>query len=119
MCCRFIEDGISIPSSYTAYLTPISSSKLFNEAGGSKDGKDASRERSLETPYVVLPQSFNFLSEDVNGSGPGLGGRCAPRVQMCWEFEHPRREAFLDSRGELFRYCKIHKKKLRNKLTAM
>ena len=89
------EDGVSIPSSYCAFLAPISTSKLFNEAGGSKDEKDASRGRSLETPYVVLPQSFNFLS----GDGGAPGGKCGPKVQQCWEFEHPRKEAFLDPRG--------------------
>ncbi|KAF8071731.1 shk1 kinase-binding protein 1 [Lyophyllum atratum] len=54
---RFLKpEGISIPSSYTAHLAPLSSSKLFNEARASKDPK------SLETPYVVMFQAVNILS---------------------------------------------------------
>ncbi|EJD06474.1 PRMT5-domain-containing protein [Fomitiporia mediterranea MF3/22] len=95
---RFLkDDGISIPSSYAAFLAPIQSAKLHHEAGGSKDTKEKDREKGLETPYVVMLQAFNFLAEDT--PGPGHGGRCRDRIQQCWEFEHPRREAVLDSRG--------------------
>ena len=84
------EDGISIPASYTAFLAPISSSKLFNEARASKDDK------SLETPYVVMFQSINILS----GLGGGISGACGPRIQACWEFEHPCQDIVLDAQGE-------------------
>lgn len=40
-------------------------------------------------------QAINLLS----GDGGGLGGRCGPQVQECWEFEHPRKDAVLDARG--------------------
>ncbi|KAF9046951.1 PRMT5-domain-containing protein [Hymenopellis radicata] len=60
-------DGISIPSSYTAHLTPLSSSKLWQEAR-SKGGRG-------EEPYVVMFQSVRRLSGD---------------VRECWEFAHPR-----------------------------
>ncbi|KAG6844122.1 hypothetical protein H0H87_009609 [Tephrocybe sp. NHM501043] len=87
---RFLKStGISIPSSYTAHLAPLSSSKLFNEARASKDAK------SLETPYVVMFQAVNILS----GNGGGLSGKCGPQVQECWEFEHPRTDPVLDARG--------------------
>ncbi|KAJ7170626.1 shk1 kinase-binding protein 1 [Mycena crocata] len=87
---RFLKpDGISIPSSYTAHLAPLSSSKLFNEARAGKD------EKSVETPYVVMFQAVNLLS----GDGGGTNGRCGPQIQECWEFEHPRRDAVLDERG--------------------
>ncbi|KAG5638898.1 hypothetical protein H0H81_008958 [Sphagnurus paluster] len=87
---RFLKPtGISIPSSYTAHLAPLSSSKLFNEARATKDLK------SLETPYVVMFQAVNILS----GEGGGLSGRCGPQIQECWEFEHPRRDPVLDARG--------------------
>src|ERR1700754_4582897 len=76
-----LAQGISIPSSYTAHLAPLSSSKLYNEARAVKD------EKSLETPYVVMFQAVNLLS----GDGPGLSGLCGPQVQECWEFEHPRK----------------------------
>jgi protein arginine N-methyltransferase 5 len=81
--------GISIPSSYTAYLAPLSSSKLYNEVHASRADKAA------ETPYVVMFQAVNILS----GDGGGEAGRCGPPVQACWEFEHPRRDAVLDMRG--------------------
>lgn len=87
---RFLKaDGISIPSSYTAHLAPLSSSKLYNEARSTKDLK------SLETPYVVMFQAVNILS----GDGGGLSGRCGSQIQECWEFEHPRKDPVLDARG--------------------
>jgi protein arginine N-methyltransferase 5 len=84
-------DGISIPSSYTAHLAPLSSSKLYNEA------RIAGVEKSLETPYVVMFSAVNILS----GDGGGLRGTCGPQIQECWEFEHPRRDLVVDSRGEM------------------
>ncbi|KAJ7284936.1 shk1 kinase-binding protein 1 [Mycena rebaudengoi] len=87
---RFLKPtGISIPSSYTAHLAPLSSHKLYNEARAGKD------EKSVETPYVVMFQAVNLLS----GDGGGLNGTCGGQVQECWEFEHPRRDAVLDERG--------------------
>ena len=86
------ETGISIPSSYTAHLAPLSSSKLYNEARSTKD------EKSLETPYVVMFQAVNILS----GTKAISDERCGPQTQECWEFEHPRRDAVLDSRGGMF-----------------
>ena len=82
-------EGISIPASYTAHIAPLSSSKLFNETRTTKDVKAA------ETPYVVMFQAINILS----GNGGGLSGNCGPKVQECWEFEHPRKDAVLDERG--------------------
>ncbi|KAG5354099.1 hypothetical protein C0989_007459 [Termitomyces sp. Mn162] len=87
---RFLKPkGISIPSSYTAHLAPLSSSKLFNEARAAKDPKN------LETPYVVMFQAVNILS----GDGGGLSGKCGPQIQECWEFVHPRTDPVLDDRG--------------------
>lgn len=82
-------DGISIPSSYTAHLAPLSSSKLYNNARLSADIK------GVETPYVVMFQNVNILS----GDGGGVSGRCGSKVQPCWEFEHPRKDATVDERG--------------------
>lgn len=92
MTIQLSETGISIPSSYTAHLAPLSSSKLYNEARITKD------EKSLETPYVVMFQAVNILS----GTKAFLDGRCGPQIQECWEFEHPRRDAVLNSHGKLF-----------------
>ncbi|KAH9912809.1 PRMT5-domain-containing protein [Fomitopsis serialis] len=87
---RFLKpEGISIPASYTAHIAPLSSSKLFNETRATKDVKAA------ETPYVVMFQAINILS----GNGGGLSGNCGPKVQECWEFEHPRKDAVLNEQG--------------------
>ncbi|KAK1224056.1 hypothetical protein PQX77_008386 [Marasmius sp. AFHP31] len=87
---RFLKPGgISIPSSYTAHLAPLSSSKLYNEARSVKDLK------SLETPYVVMFQAVSILS----GDGGGASGKCGPKIQECWEFEHPRRDGVLNEQG--------------------
>ncbi|TBU32510.1 PRMT5-domain-containing protein [Dichomitus squalens] len=87
---RFLKpDGISIPSSYTAYIAPLSSSKLYNETRASKDPK------SSETPYVVMLHAINILSDN----GTGISGTCGPRIQECWEFEHPRKDAALTEQG--------------------
>lgn len=86
----FLANGISIPSSYTAYLAPLSSSKLYNEVQAGKNDK------ASETPYVVMFQAVNILS----GHGGGNDGRCGPQTQECWEFEHPRRDVVLNDRGK-------------------
>ena len=92
-----LDDGISIPASYSAYLAPISSSKLYNEAGGSKDTSDKNREKYLETTYVVHLHAFHQLS----GQGAGPSGTCGRSIQACWEFEHPRKETVVDANGTL------------------
>jgi type II protein arginine methyltransferase len=40
-------------------------------------------------------QAVNILS----GDGGGLGRRCGPQIQECWEFEHPRKDAILNEQG--------------------
>lgn len=40
-------------------------------------------------------QQVNILSGAQTGPG-----RCGPRIQECWSFEHPRRDMILDPRGE-------------------
>ncbi|KAF8340642.1 PRMT5 arginine-N-methyltransferase-domain-containing protein [Cantharellus anzutake] len=82
---RFLKsDGISIPASYSSFLAPISSSKLWNDvAGVGKDRKIA------ETPYVVMFQSVNILS----------GGTQSEKFQEAWEFVHPRSDVLTDAIG--------------------
>ncbi len=49
-CClqRFLaDDGISIPSSYTSFLVPVTSTKLYDSVKAYKDMEH------FETPYVV------------------------------------------------------------------
>ncbi|KAJ3320590.1 Protein arginine N-methyltransferase 5 [Blyttiomyces sp. JEL0837] len=63
-------DGISIPQSYTTYISPVSSAKLHREVTSFKD------ETHLETPYVV---KFRAVHE------------IAPSKPI-WIFEHPVKE---------------------------
>jgi len=60
-------NGISIPSSYTAWACPLSSSKLHTAAVAHRDLLH------LETPYVVRFKQTNFI------------GQTLP----VWTFEHP------------------------------
>jgi len=61
------EGGISIPSSYTSYLAPLSSVKLYNEVTAFNNPKN------YETAYVVKYHAAHVLS--------------AP--QPCFTFVHP------------------------------
>ncbi|XP_002130195.2 protein arginine N-methyltransferase 5 [Ciona intestinalis] len=61
---RFLKpDCISIPASYTSYLAPISSQKLYNEveAAGALD-PDKPKITAFETPYVVRIHNYHELS---------------------------------------------------------
>ena len=56
--CLKPETGVSIPSSYTSYLAPMISSKLWNSARNMEIGMPSSPmaagiNRGLETPFVV------------------------------------------------------------------
>ncbi|TPX59935.1 hypothetical protein PhCBS80983_g02169 [Powellomyces hirtus] len=72
---RFLKDsGISIPSSYTAYISPMSSTKLYNEVSSYKDLEH------METPYVVKFRAVHELAEP----------------KAVWRFDHPDRKVVMD-----------------------
>ncbi|RHY22339.1 hypothetical protein DYB28_004072, partial [Aphanomyces astaci] len=72
------EGGVSIPCKYTSFVTPISSSKLWNEV----KGVDANAVKGYETPYVVrLHQIFSFA-----------------RPQPCFTFDHPNLDPVIDNK---------------------
>lgn len=80
---RFLKPtGISIPASYTAFLSPLSSAKLHTEVlNGSNAALAASHQKAAETPYVVLFQNVSLLAS--------RGGRSnSEPVQESWTFEH-------------------------------
>ncbi|CDU24585.1 related to protein arginine N-methyltransferase [Sporisorium scitamineum] len=80
---RFLKpNGISIPSSYTAFLSPLSSSKLHTEVlNGSNVALPSAVQKASETPYVVLFQNVALLA--------ARGGRLNwEQVQESWTFEH-------------------------------
>lgn len=55
-------DGISIPCSYTSWVSPIQSSKLYQEVRGSAD-QEKNPEAHFETPYVVHLQNFYEIAQ--------------------------------------------------------
>ncbi|EAL63731.1 protein arginine methyltransferase [Dictyostelium discoideum AX4] len=69
------DTGISIPTWYTSYIAPISSSKLFNEVTAYGDLKHS------ETPYVVKPHNFHQLAES----------------KPLFTFSHPNRDEIIDN----------------------
>lgn len=72
------QHGISIPTSYTAHLTPISSPRIYADIlsrGGSDD--------RWELPYVVMLHQYDYLSFDP------LAPSSIPDIQQTWEFTHP------------------------------
>ncbi|KZF19464.1 Skb1 methyltransferase [Xylona heveae TC161] len=101
--------GISIPSSYTAHLTPISAPKLHADIA-LRTPADSS---APETPYVVMLHAIDFLSttavateptaaQEAEGTGtpsipPALNASAGsgttttfqPNIKIAWEFEHP------------------------------
>lgn len=69
------QDGISIPSQYTSYLAPLTTSKLYNSVRDSKESK------SFETPYVVKFHKHHLLA----------------MPQPVFVFEHPNRAEPIDN----------------------
>uniref|UniRef100_A0A8C7YCI7 Protein arginine N-methyltransferase 5 n=1 Tax=Oryzias sinensis TaxID=183150 RepID=A0A8C7YCI7_9TELE len=69
------DDGVSIPCSYTSFLAPLSSSKLYNEVRGCRE-RDKSPECHFETPYVVRLHNFHELADP----------------KPCFTFTHPKKD---------------------------
>jgi protein arginine N-methyltransferase 5 len=68
--------GISIPSSYTAHLTPILAPRLHADISHRAITDDT----ATETPYVVMLHAIDYLATSVPDQ---------PRIQEAWEFIHP------------------------------
>ena len=97
------KHGISIPTSYTAHLTPIATPKIHsNLLEKSIADKDC-----FEVPYVVMLHQFDYLSHlpeshdesqteaaqtRTNATPPP---EPVPNVQECWSFTHPQSSAIL------------------------
>ena len=73
---RFLkEDGVCIPQSYTSYLAPMTSSKLWNDAKAHGDLAH------METPYVVKLHRYSLIAEP----------------EEVFTFSHPNRDAVIDN----------------------
>ena len=72
------DDGISIPASYTSYISPITSSRLHAYTGAQAPYQfpDIGNRKFYETTYVVLMESFFKLASE----------------QACFTFKHPNAE---------------------------
>lgn len=68
--------GISIPESYTAWLSPIATPKIHGHLKTMLP-HDA---HAFDTPWVVRLFQIDFVSQKVPGK---------PRFQQAWEFVHP------------------------------
>ncbi|KAJ5053922.1 uncharacterized protein L3040_000212 [Drepanopeziza brunnea f. sp. 'multigermtubi'] len=76
------QHGISIPSSYTAHLTPILAPRLH----GDISHRALTDPTATETPYVVMLHAIDYLATSVPDH---------PRIQKAWEFVHPLPNATL------------------------
>jgi protein arginine N-methyltransferase 5 len=97
--------GISIPSSYTAHLTPIAAPKLHADIAS----QSISNPNAPETPFVVMLHAIDYLSttssfkhsasperatSQSNGNSARRGSlpsqTLEPVVETAWAFCHPR-----------------------------
>lgn len=64
---RFLKpNAVSIPQSYTSYVSPISSQKLYNEVKGVVNSdRNKPPETSFETPYVVRIHNYHELADPI------------------------------------------------------
>ncbi|KAK4998495.1 hypothetical protein LTR66_002282 [Elasticomyces elasticus] len=76
--------GMSIPASYTAHLTPISTPRIHNELMG----KSLTDKEAWETPYVVMLHQISYLST-ATPTDSSQAIAAPPNVQTCWNFSHP------------------------------
>ncbi|KAI8634490.1 protein arginine N-methyltransferase [Xylariaceae sp. FL1651] len=80
------DHGISIPSSYTAHVSPISTPRLFADIRQRRDqGGDPN---AFDTPWVVRLFAIDFVAQRVPDR---------KRFQLAWEFEHPLPQATMDA----------------------
>ncbi|XP_066578980.1 protein arginine N-methyltransferase 5 [Amia ocellicauda] len=80
------EGGVSIPCSYTSFLAPLSSSKLYNEVRGCRE-RDRPPDSQFETPYVVRLHNFHQLAPP----------------KPCFTFNHPSKDVS-SSRSQCLRF---------------
>lgn len=95
--------GISIPASYTAHFTPISTPRIWADIYSRSLSNDPS---AFETPWVVMFQQIDFLSTSPDASSSQSLSQTQfsntklshldltapllePNVQTAWEFAHP------------------------------
>ncbi|KAK4209350.1 hypothetical protein QBC37DRAFT_54988 [Rhypophila decipiens] len=91
--------GISVPSSYTAHLSPICAPRLYSDVGH----KSLSDPNAFVTPWVSRLFAIDFVAAQ---KVPGH-----PRFQQAWEFVHPvevsREDDFAAKHGRAAKFTTI------------
>ncbi len=93
------QHGISIPASYTAHFTPISTPKLWADLHNRSSSVDPN---AFYIPWVVMLAQFDYLSTETkdtiasqqlsNGTKMynfNLEAPLTPIIHTAWEFSHP------------------------------
>ncbi|KAG8628136.1 hypothetical protein KVT40_004009 [Elsinoe batatas] len=85
--------GVSIPQSYTAWASPISSPRIHADLLH----RPADPEK-WSLPYVTMLHQFSYLSHTDEALPPTSAGLLSfsPSIQQCWEFSHPLPKSVLD-----------------------
>ncbi|KAL8731797.1 MAG: hypothetical protein Q9181_004187 [Wetmoreana brouardii] len=98
--------GISIPASYTSYLTPIAAPKLHADVLTRTANGDA---LAANTPWVVMLHAIDYLSTSVSSSEleNRLMVEAQPVVKEAWSFTHgppttttPQTSQFNNNKGD-------------------
>lgn len=88
--------GISIPHSYTAHLSPISTPRIYADISSRVVGDP----HAFQTPWVTRLFAINYVAQKAPGH---------PRFQQTWEFVHPvevsRADDFAAEHGKGARYA--------------
>ncbi|PSK59267.1 Protein arginine N-methyltransferase skb1 [Elsinoe australis] len=80
------ENGVSIPQSYTAWVTPIASPRIHADLLHRPSDPE-----KYNLPYVTMLHQFSYLSYTDRPLPPTPAGLISfePSIQECWEFTHP------------------------------
>ena len=76
--------GLSIPASYTAYLSPINAPKLHADIF-TRSANDSS---ASNTPYVVMLHAIDHLSSITPPATPESASPPIPNILPAWSFTH-------------------------------
>lgn len=77
--------GISIPSAYTAYITPIAAPKLHADIAA----RSINDPSAPNTPYVVMLHAIDYLSTTLSTSNPlDSDPPPVPNILPTWVFKH-------------------------------
>ncbi|KAL8763025.1 MAG: hypothetical protein Q9194_007433 [Teloschistes cf. exilis] len=82
------KNGISIPCSYTSYLTPIAAPKLHADIARRTEGGEKG---VADTPWVVMLSAFDYLSTSASTtstSSTTTANTIDPIIQPAWSFTH-------------------------------